>query len=97
MAFIGDPQVDDITELEYARRSIYAELKQRKDLDLIIILGDLVNDKTALIAPSKESLDSLSCPWFAVPGNHEFDYGMFECMRRLELAEFSYVSCNFFH
>lgn len=73
VAFIGDPQVDDITELEYARRSIYAELKQRKDLDLIIILGDLVNDKTALIAPSKESLDSLSCPWFAVPGNHDFD------------------------
>ena len=73
VAFIGDPQVDDITELEYARRSIYAELKQRKDLDLIIILGDLVNDQTALIAPSKESLDSLSCSWFAVPGNHDFD------------------------
>ncbi len=76
VAFVGDPQVDDSVELGYARKSIYKELRQRKDLDLIIILGDLVNDKTALIAPSKESLDSLSCPWFAVPGNHDFDvYG----------------------
>ncbi len=73
VAFIGDPQVDDLTELEYARRSIYAELKQRKDLDLVIILGDLVNDRTDLISPSKESLDSLPCPWSAVPGNHDFD------------------------
>lgn len=73
VAFVGDPQVDDLTELEYARRSIYAELKQRKDLDLVIILGDLVNDRTDLISPSKESLDSLPCPWSAVPGNHDFD------------------------
>ena len=76
VAFVGDPQVDDSVELGYARKSIYKELRQRKDLDLVIILGDLVNDDPDLIGPSVESLDSLPCQWFAVPGNHDFDvYG----------------------
>lgn len=73
VAFVGDPQVDDMVELGYARKSIYKELRQRKDLDLVIILGDLVNDDPDLIGPSVESLDSLPCQWFAVPGNHDFD------------------------
>ena len=33
----------------------------------------------------------------ATLGNHEFDYGMDGCMKVLELAEFPYVSCNFYH
>ena len=31
MAFVGDPQVDDATQLGYARASIYRELRERKD------------------------------------------------------------------
>ena len=31
----------------------------------------------------------------AVPGNHEFDYGMDQFMKLTKLAEFPYVSCNF--
>ena len=31
----------------------------------------------------------------AIPGNHEFDYGMERFMELVELAEFPYVSCNF--
>ena len=84
VAFVGDPQVDDMVELGYASKSIYKELRQRKDLDLVIILGDLVNDNPHLIGPSVESLDSLPCPWFAVPGNHDFDvYGGEEKIRDL--------------
>lgn len=76
VAFVGDPQVNDSTELGYARRSIYRELQGRRDLDLVIILGDLVNDDVRLLSPTKETLDSLSCPWFCVPGNHDRDlYG----------------------
>lgn len=73
VAFVGDPQVDDVTQLGYARRSIYKELRERKDLDLVIVLGDLVNDKVELLGPSKAILDSLPCPWFCVPGNHDRD------------------------
>ncbi len=31
----------------------------------------------------------------AIPGNHEFDYGMDNFMRLTEKAEFPYISCNF--
>ena len=71
VAFVGDPQVDNATELGYARKSIYKELRERKDLDLVIVLGDLVNDDTSLLNASTASLDSLSCPWLAIPGNHD--------------------------
>ena len=73
VAFVGDPQVDNETELGYAQRSIYRELKSRKDLDMVVFLGDLVNDDASLLAVSKASLDSLGFPWYSVPGNHDRD------------------------
>ena len=33
----------------------------------------------------------------AIPGNHEFDYGMDRFLELAEKAEFDYVSCNFNH
>ena len=33
----------------------------------------------------------------ATLGNHEFDYGMEGCMQAIEWAQFSYLSCNFYH
>ncbi len=33
----------------------------------------------------------------ATLGNHEFDYGMYGCMKAIELAAYPYVSCNFYH
>ena len=33
----------------------------------------------------------------AVPGNHEFDYGMSRLQELMEMAEFPYISCNFNH
>lgn len=74
VAFVGDPQVDNETELAYARRSVYRELRERKDLDLTVFLGDLANDDVSLLAPTRATLDSLACPWACVPGNHDRDY-----------------------
>ena len=75
VAFVGDPQVDNPVELEYARKSVYKELQERKDLDLVVILGDLVNENVSLIAPSEASLDSITmktgCTWARVNGNHD--------------------------
>ncbi|MBO5552058.1 MAG: bifunctional metallophosphatase/5'-nucleotidase [Lachnospiraceae bacterium] len=31
----------------------------------------------------------------AIPGNHEFDFGMEQFMRLVEMADFPYISCNF--
>lgn len=33
----------------------------------------------------------------ATLGNHEFDYGMSGCMQAIDWANYSYVSCNFYH
>ena len=33
----------------------------------------------------------------ATLGNHEFDYGMFNCMRIIDHAQFPYISCNFYN
>lgn len=73
VAFVGDPQADGTLQLEYCRKTIYKELRERKDLDLVIVLGDLVNDQIDLLEPTKASLDSLPCPWLCVPGNHDRD------------------------
>lgn len=32
----------------------------------------------------------------ATLGNHEFDYGMFNCLRTVDDAQFPYLSCNFY-
>lgn len=52
VALVGDPQVDNPVEMGYARRSIYRDLRGRRDLDLCIFLGDLVNDNMSLLPES---------------------------------------------
>lgn len=73
VAFVGDPQADGLGQLEYCRRSVYKEIRERKDLDLVVFLGDMVNDDVSLLVPTKATLDSISCPWLCLPGNHDRD------------------------
>lgn len=73
VALVGDPQVDDSTEMGYARRSVYRELYERRDLDMCIFLGDLVNDNMTLLPESVRVIDSLPYQCFMVPGNHDRD------------------------
>lgn len=73
VALVGDPQVDDSTEMGYARHSVYRELRGRRDLDMCIFLGDLVNDNMSLLPESVGVVDSLPYQCFMVPGNHDRD------------------------
>lgn len=73
VALVGDPQVDDSTEMGYARRSVYRELRGRRDLDMCIFLGDLVSDNMSLLPESVGVVDSLPYQCFMVPGNHDRD------------------------
>ena len=57
----------------YARRSVYRELRGRRDLDMCIFLGDLVNDNMSLLPESVGVVDSLPYQCFMVPGNHDRD------------------------
>lgn len=73
VALVGDPQVDDSTEMGYARRSVYRELYGRRDLDMCIFLGDMVNDNMSLLPESVGVVGSLPYQCFMVPGNHDRD------------------------
>lgn len=73
VAFIGDPQVDNETEMGYAGKSVYKDLANRKDIDIAVFLGDLVNDNMSLLPESVRIIDSLPYPCFMVPGNHDRD------------------------
>ena len=73
VAFIGDPQVDNETEMGYAGKSVYKDLASRKDIDIAVFLGDLVNDNMTLLPESVRVIDSLPYPCFMVPGNHDRD------------------------
>lgn len=73
VAFIGDPQVDNETEMGYAGKSVYKDLANRKDIDIAVFLGDLVNDNMTLIPESVGVVDSLPYQCFMVPGNHDRD------------------------
>lgn len=73
VALVGDPQVDNPVEMGYARRSIYRDLRSRRDLDLCIFLGDLVNDNMSLLPESLSVIDSLPFQSFMIPGNHDRD------------------------
>ena len=73
VALVGDSQVDDSTEMGYARRSVYRELYGRRDLDMCIFLGDMVNDNMSLLPESVGVVDSLPYQCFMVPGNHDRD------------------------
>ena len=73
VALVGDPQVDNPVEMGYARWSIYRDLRGRRDLDLCIFLGDLVNDNMSLLPESLSVIDSLPFQSFMVPGNHDRD------------------------
>ena len=99
VAFVGDPQADNATQVYYAQRSVFRELRERKDIDLVVVLGDLVNDEPELIGPMAASLDSLACPWVAVPGNHDRDVYKGEKGRARDVAtwrrEVGYVDTAF--
>lgn len=73
VALVGDPQVDNETEMGYAGKSVYKDLANRKDIDIAVFLGDLVNDNMSLLPESVRVIDSLPYPCFMVPGNHDRD------------------------
>ncbi|NGM61326.1 Ser/Thr phosphatase [Sphingobacterium sp. SGG-5] len=68
---IGDVQVGDSDEINYAGKTIFKELADRQDIAFHLILGDLVNDDMRLLAPFKAMLNMLPSPSWTVLGNHD--------------------------
>lgn len=74
VALVGDPQADSTLEADFARKSVFKELGERKDIDFAIFLGDLCNDKPELLEEMKAQVDSLPFECVCVPGNHDRNF-----------------------
>ncbi len=72
-AIVGDVQVDSPEEAVLARNTVLAELSNRTDLDVMVHMGDLVNDKPSLFADIVPSMQSMPFPVWTVIGNHDLD------------------------
>lgn len=68
---IGDVQVDNEEELEFAAKSVIRELAQRNDLAFNMVLGDLVNDNMKLMPAFKDLLQGVPTTSWTMVGNHD--------------------------
>ena len=65
---------------------------------LLVDDGDSVQGETiGTLTQGEEIINLMNAMHYdvAIPGNHEFDYGMDQFMKLTEMAEFPYISCNF--
>lgn len=73
VAVVGDVQVNSPDEIRLAGNTVIRELAGREDLDFVIHMGDLVNDKPSLFEDVLELWKLLPQPSWLVAGNHDLD------------------------
>ena len=81
-------------------QQIRDSLRARGDTVLLVDDGDAVQGEPVGTMTRGEAIISLMNALeydVAIPGNHEFDYGMEQFLHLAEMAEFPYISCNFTH
>ena len=65
---------------------------------LLVDDGDAIQGETIGLLSKGESIIKLMNKMHydvAIPGNHEFDYGMDQFFKQVDEADFPYISCNF--
>ncbi len=65
---------------------------------ILVDCGDAVQgDVIGTLSKGEAIIDLMNAAGYdvAVPGNHEFDYGMEQFLKNVSLAKFQYVCCNF--
>ncbi len=70
---IGDMQVGNYQELDYANRTLMPELLQTNPATVNIFLGDLVNDNLSLFKDIRTLFELLPSQTWTVLGNHDRD------------------------
>lgn len=70
---LADPQVGDDLETDYFRRLFGPELKGDHGADLVVVLGDLVDDHLDLFDDLDAIMGLAGVPWVPVVGNHDLD------------------------
>ena len=83
----------------------YAGLKAIKDAaidagDHVMLVDDgdsIQGEPIGILTQGQADVELMNACGYdiAIPGNHEFDYGMERFMELVEMADFPYISCNF--
>ena len=83
----------------------YAGLKAIKDAaidagDHVMLVDDgdsIQGEPIGILTQGQANVELMNACGYniAIPGNHEFDYGMERFMELVEMADFPYISCNF--
>lgn len=68
---IGDIQMKDYQEINYANQSIIPELQERSDIDFNIFMGDQINETLDILPTVKQMIESLPVPSWLLLGNHD--------------------------
>lgn len=70
-AAINDTHVKDDASTDIVARAV-AHINADKRIQFTVVLGDIATDGLPEeLRTAKTVLDDLSCPWYAVPGNHD--------------------------
>jgi len=70
---VGDVQVSNHQELDYAARTLWPELMATDSADINLFLGDLVNNNLSLYTQLRQMMELLPSQTFTVLGNHDRD------------------------
>lgn len=73
LALVGDIQVGNDIEAGWANQTLFSQLVNRSDVQLMLTPGDLVNDHISLLEPLRKAMDKLPFPVWTAPGNHDRD------------------------
>lgn len=74
IAISGDTQSYSNNEVGYVRDALANELAARKDLEFVMIEGDVIGDDLGLYPRFKRVMSAAGIPVHAVPGNHDLDF-----------------------
>lgn len=70
----GDPQVYNLTQVEYLKKGVVHELKGAQGYEFGISLGDLVGNNPDLFKPYIDVMKEIGLPWYQVMGNHDINF-----------------------
>jgi len=83
----------------YAGLSLIKENYEKQGYDVILVDdGDSIQGEAiGTLTKGESNIKLMNAVGYdvAIPGNHEFDYGMEQFLKLADMADFKYISCNF--
>ena len=79
-------------------QAVYDSMEEAGNYVLLVDDGDSIQgEPLGTMTTGESSIELMNDMGYdiAIPGNHEFDYGMDRFLELAEMAEFPYISCNF--